>query len=73
MYKINWSNGCSKVNLVNCPHIMWASSVDRTWDSMVGTTKVVNSSNFGKVKFVRVLNKLGVVHIAASTSRIPMV
>jgi hypothetical protein len=40
---------------------------------MVGTTKVVNSSNFGKVKFVRVLNKLGVVHIAASTSRIPMV
>ncbi len=73
MYKINWSNCYSEVNLVNCPHTMWASSVDQTWDSMVGTPKVVNSSNSGKIKFVRVLNKLGVVHIVPNTSQTPMV
>jgi hypothetical protein len=40
---------------------------------MVGTPKVVNSSNSGKIKFVRVLNKLGVVHIVPNTSQTPMV
>ncbi len=35
---------------------------------MVGITMAVNFSNFSKIKFVRVLNKLGVIYIMASTS-----
>jgi hypothetical protein len=35
---------------------------------MVGTTKAANYSNFGKIKFVKVLNKLGIVYIVAITS-----
>jgi hypothetical protein len=57
------------VNLVDHPHTMWVSLVDPTWDLMVGKTMATNSSNSSKVKFVRVLNKLRVIWIVASTSR----
>jgi hypothetical protein len=36
---------------------------------MVGTTSVVNSSKFDKLKFVRILKKLGIVHILTNMSQ----
>jgi hypothetical protein len=39
------------------------------WGAMVRITNVVNSSNFNKLKFVKVLNKHGVVQIVANTSQ----
>jgi hypothetical protein len=61
------------INLVDHPHTMWVSREDLTRDLMVGTIMAINSSNFGKVKFVKVLNKLGIIYIMASTSQTQMV
>jgi hypothetical protein len=43
-----------------------------TWASMVGTTKTHNSSNFDKIKYVKVFNKLRMIHIVLSTSQTPI-
>jgi hypothetical protein len=42
------------------------------WASMVGTTKTQNSSNFDKIKFVKVFNKPRMIHIVLSTSQTPI-
>jgi len=48
---------------------MQASLMNLAWGAMVRITNVVNSSNFNKLKFVKVLNQHGVAQIVANTSQ----
>jgi hypothetical protein len=44
------------------------SLVNLAWAAMVGTINIVNSSNFNKLNFIKVLNKHWVAHIVANAS-----
>jgi len=60
MYKMNWGNCCYGVSLVVHVATMWILLVAFAWVWMVGTTNAHNSSNFHKLKFIKILNKFGI-------------
>jgi hypothetical protein len=62
MYKMNWSNQYSRFNyLVAYHNVSLANGLRIGLD--VGTISVTNSSNFKKLKFVKILNKPKIAHI----------
>jgi hypothetical protein len=72
IYKINWNNYFwGQFGWLPTYNVGVTNGL--SMDLMVGTTKVVNFSNFCKVKFVRVLNELGIVCIMVSTFQTLMV
>lgn len=67
-----YRNGCCcGFNLVGHPITMKASLMDLAWAQMVGITHAVDLSNSNKVKFVKILNKHGVVHYVTIASQTP--
>jgi hypothetical protein len=60
-YSMKFKRHCFGVNLHGQSESLQTSLVDLAWLMIFGTTIVVNSSNLVKVKFVNVLNNLGVV------------
>ncbi len=69
MYKMNGGNHCYGVSLIAYMATMWMLLVAFAWVWMVGTIDAHNLSNFHKLKFIKILNKFGVVHIMANTSQ----
>jgi hypothetical protein len=59
---------CSSFNLHIFPQRIGASIVNLSWEMTIGTTRVINFSNFVTLKFAKVLNNVEVSYIVAKTS-----
>jgi hypothetical protein len=68
---IRWigANIVIKVSLVALLATMWILLVAFAWVCMVGTINEHNSSNFHKLKFIKILNKFEVAHNMVNTSQ----